>query len=317
MRLLVTGATGFLGAHLLQRLSGENVSVAILVRPGANAWRIEHLRPRLTEITGDLKEPRAFADAVREFAPEAVAHLAWSGVGNRHRNDLSQVEDNLFSSLELFKIAREAGCRVWLALGSQAEYGPLNARISEDAPTRPTTLYGAAKLSACVLSEQLCKQLDVRFVWLRLFSSYGPMDEPGWMIPHLILKLLARERPSLTKGTQRWDYIYAADVAEAIYLTLITPEASGVFNLGSGEAHTLRHIVERVRDLIDPSLPLGFGEVPFREDQVMHLEADIARLRALGWSARVPLEEGLAKTVEWYRDNWHRDNRDKLSDRSG
>jgi UDP-glucose 4-epimerase len=312
MRLLVTGATGFLGAHLLRRLAGEDAAVAILLRPRADAWRIEQLRPRLTEIVGDLNEPGSYADAVREFAPEALAHLAWAGVGNRRRNELSQVEENLFATLELLKVARDAGCRAWLGMGSQAEYGPLNARIGEDAPTRPTTLYGAAKLSACVLAEQLCRQFDMRFVWLRLFSSYGPMDDPGWMIPHLILKLLRRERPDLTEGTQRWDYVYAADVAEAIYLTLRNEGASGVFNLGSGEAEPLRAVVERVRDLIDPSLPLGFGEVPFREDQVMHLEADTARLCALGWSPRVGLAEGLAKTVEWYRDN-----RDKFGGRAG
>lgn len=313
MRLLVTGATGFLGAHLLQRLAGEeDASVAVLLRPGADAWRIEHLRPRLKEIVGDLKTPGSYAAAVREFAPDAVAHLAWSGVGNRYRNELSQVEDNLLATLELVQVAGEAGCRVWLGMGSQAEYGPLNARIDEESPTRPTTLYGAAKLSAGVLAGQLCRQADVRFVWLRLFSSYGPLDDPGWMIPSLILKLLRRERPSLTEGTQRWDYIYAADVAEAIHLTLRTPEASGVYNLGSGEAHSLRRVVESVRDLIDPSLPLGFGEVPFREDQVMHLEAETARLRALGWSPRVGLPEGLAKTVEWYRDN-----RDRFDARTG
>lgn len=308
MRLLVTGATGFLGAHLLQRLAGEDAQVAILLRPGSDAWRIESLRARVMEIVGDLKEPRSYTAAVEEFAPEAVAHLAWSGVGNRHRNELAQIEDNLFATLELLKVARAAGCRVWLGLGSQAEYGPANARINEDAPTRPTTLYGAAKLSACVLAEQLCKRFDVRFVWLRLFSSYGPLDDPGWMIPHLILSLLRRERPALTEGTQRWDYIYASDVAEAIQMALKSPEASGVFNLGSGEAERLRSIVERVRDLIDPSLPLGFGEAPFREDQVMHLEADTSRLRALGWRPRVGLAEGLARTVDWYRD--HRDRFD-------
>lgn len=312
MRLLITGATGFLGAHLLQRLAGEEASVATLVRPRSDGWRIARLRPRVTEIVGDLKEPRSYAAAVEEFAPDAVAHLAWSGVGNRHRNELSQVEENLFATLELLKVARDAGCRAWLGVGSQAEYGPANARLDEDAPTRPTTLYGASKLSACLLAERLCERFGMRFVWLRLFSSYGPMDDPGWMIPHLILSLLRRERPSLTEGTQRWDYIYATDVAEAIHLTLRKAEASGVFNLGSGEAERLRDIVERVRDLVDPSLPLGFGEVPFREDQVMHLQADTARLRALGWSPRVGLAEGLAKTVEWYRDN-----RDRFGDGAG
>jgi nucleoside-diphosphate-sugar epimerase len=191
----------------------------------------------------------------------------------------------------------------WLGLGSQAEYGPQSRPIDESAPTRPTTLYGAAKLSVCVTAERLCDGLGVRFAWLRLFSSYGPGDHPNWMIPYLIEKLLNGERPSLTAGEQLWDYIYAADAAAAIAAVARQTAATGVFNLGSGRAEPLRRIVERIRDGIDPRLPLGFGEIPYRPDQVMRLEADISRLRAAtGWAPRTPLETGLAKTIEWHRE---------------
>ncbi len=307
-RILLTGATGFLGAHLLRRLSvEENVRVAILVRPESNRWRIESLRGKLLEIEGNVRRPLEASAAIEEFAPETVLHLAWSGVGNRFRNDFSQVEDNLPGSLALLRLCHRAGCRHWIALGSQAEYGPLNNVISEDAPTRPTTLYGAAKLSAMLLSRQLCAQLGMRFVWLRVFSTYGPMDDAGWMIPQLILSLLKGERPALTEGTQRWDYLYAADAAEAIYRAAIVTDAEGIFNLGSGEAHTIQSIVKRIRDLVDPALPLGFGEVPFRPDQVMHLQADITRLKeAVGWSPATTLADGLAMTVKWYREHKER-----------
>src|SRR5205809_3338037 len=118
------------------------------------------------------------------------------------------------------------------------------------------------------------------------------------MIPYLIDALHHGERPALTLGEQSWDYIYVRDAAEAIYMAAAAGGASGAFNLGSGEAHTLRSVVERVRDLVDPSLPLGFGEVPYRPDQVMHLQADITRLKALtGWHPRTTLDEGLRWTV--------------------
>jgi UDP-glucose 4-epimerase len=155
-----------------------------------------------------------------------------------------------------------------------------------------------------MLTQRLCDLYDMRFVWLRLFSAYGPGDDPGWMIPYVILTLLRGERPALTAGEQRWDYLFVEDAAEAICRVSIRPDAQGVFNLGSGEAHTVRSIVELVRDLIDPDLPLGFGEVPYRPDQIMHLQAEILRLgEATGWSPQVGLDEGLRRTVDWYREN--------------
>jgi len=303
MHVLVTGATGFLGAYLLRRLSGEDVTVAILVRPQSDRWRIQDLCKNLVEIVGDLRYPQDIVKDIKAFGPDTVIHLAWFGVLNPYRNDLSQL-DNISYSISLLRVVYEAGCKTWIGLGSQAEYGPLNMRITENSPTRPSTLYGAAKLCTCLMSKYLCGHLDLRFVWLRLFSAYGPMDDPGWMIPSLILTLLRGERPALTEGAQRWDYLYVTDVVDAIFLSMITPNASGVFNLGSGKTYTVRSIAEQIRDLIDPELPLGFGEVPYRPDQVMHLEAEISRLRqATGWTPRINLQEGLRRTVEWFKEN--------------
>lgn len=141
----------------------------------------------------------------------------------------------------------------------------------------------------------------MRFAWLRLFSSYGPKDNPDWMIPYLIGALQRREKPALTLGEQQWDYLYVGDVAEAIYLTALSGTAEGVFNLGSGRVDALRRIIEYIRDLIEPTLPLGFGAVPYRPDQVMHLQSDITKLqRETGWKPRTNLQDGLKKTVDWY-----------------
>ncbi len=130
------------------------------------------------------------------------------------------------------------------------------------------------------------------------------MDDRNHMIPQVILTLLQGDKPSLTLGEQRWDYLYVEDAVEVIWRAATTSSAQGIFNLGSGEVHTIKSIVERVRDLIDPNLPLGFGEVPYRPDQIMHLQADISRLQSVtGWSPQVSLEEGLERTVAWFREN--------------
>jgi nucleoside-diphosphate-sugar epimerase len=304
MRCFVSGATGFIGSHLLQRLVAADIATAILIRSASNTWRIQDLLPRVVQIEGDLKDLSAAECEIKSFAPDTIIHLGWHGVGNRYRNDPLQIDYNIPSSSALLHLAHRIGVKTWIGLGSQAEYGPSNRQIGEETPTKPTTLYGVAKLCVCLIAQHLCSQFNMRFIWLRLFSSYGPMDEQGWLIPSIILSLLRGERPSLTEGVQRWDYLYVTDVAEAIYQVVVTPNAHGIFNLGSGQAHMVRSIAERIRDLIDPSAPLGFGEVLYRPHQIMHLQADLTRLQqATGWKPKIMLDEGLRHTVEWFREN--------------
>jgi UDP-glucose 4-epimerase len=304
-RILVTGATGFIGSRVTRLLLTEGHTVAVLMRPQSDTWRISDVLSRLTVLRTDLaglcEEPRA----IHEFAPEKVLHLAWIGVGNQDRNQPEQLS-NIRLSFELLRHATAAGCKVYVGLGSQAEYGPKGELLREDAACFPTTVYGAAKLCHCLEAEAFCRKHDVRFVWLRLFSSYGPGDDPSWMISYVTRSLLRGERPALTLGEQKWDFLYADDAAEAIVRAAESPLAQGVYNLGSGEAYPLRSVIEQIRDYIDPRLELGFGEVPYRADQVMWLQADISRLTAdSGWHPRTSIQDGLRRVVDWHASQLH------------
>jgi UDP-glucose 4-epimerase len=224
-------------------------------------------------------------------------------VANSERDAPSQAL-NIARTARLVVSARAVGGRVFLGVGSQAEYGPKSAAIGPGDTTLPTSLYGTCKLAAGRLAGELATQCDIRFVWLRLLSAYGPTDHPYWMIPGLIGTLLNGGKPILTASEQRWDFLHARDVARAVRLALEQSHARGVYVLGSGSAPSLRSTIETIRDLIDPALPLGFGEVPYRPDQVMLLQADVTRLEhELGWRAETGLPAGLAERVEWYRAN--------------
>jgi nucleoside-diphosphate-sugar epimerase len=305
MRIFVTGATGFLGSYLVADLLAGGHGVAVLVRPQSDTWRLRDLLPRLEVIGGSVADLSGLAPALRAFNPDAVAHLAWSGVAGADRNDPAQAR-NIVATVELAALAADAGVPVFVGAGSQAEYGRYDRAIVESDAAHPTTLYGMAKLAAGGMAGELAAQRGLRFAWLRVFSTYGPKDNPAWLIPSTVAKLRKERRMALTACEQRWGFLHAADAAAAFRAVIETPGAAGVFNLGSPDAPALRDMLMRLRDLVDPAAVLGFGEIPYRPDQVMHLQADVKRLAALGWAPQVDFAHGLRETVEWYVDNERR-----------
>lgn len=302
MKIFLTGASGFIGSFLLRKiLASQDCQVAVLLREAKKSWRISDLLDSTQVIEGDLRDPETYRQSLLDFQPNIIIHLAWAGVGGESRNSIDQWR-NVCDTLELIEVASRAGAYTFVGLGSQAEYGPVNNVIDEAFQVNPTTVYGAAKLAACQLGGAVAVRLGMRFSWLRLFSSYGPMDEPYWLLPYLINTMLAGEIPKLTACEQKWDYIYVDDVADAINAVMRSEEASGVFNLGSGSAALLKEIVEIVKDYVDADLNLIYGQVPYREDQVMHLEANVDRLSAVtGWAPKTSLNEGLLSTVNWWK----------------
>ncbi|WBL76461.1 NAD(P)-dependent oxidoreductase [Bradyrhizobium xenonodulans] len=299
MRIFVTGATGFLGSYVVTDLIDQGHDVAVLLRPGVRPWRLAAKLDRLTVIGGALDDLAALGSGLRSFRPDAVVHMAWRGVGNSDRNNKDQAR-NVVDTVDLVDLAADAGATIFVGAGSQAEYGPYDRAIVESDPPKPTTLYGIAKLASCLMAERRCAERKLRFVWLRIFSVYGPKDNDSWLIPSLIRTLRSNGHMALTGCEQRWGFLHARDAAAAVRLVLASPAAEGVYNLGSPEAPPLRETVTRLRDQIGAG-DLGFGEVPYRPDQVMVLAADVRRLEGLGWRPAVGLDQGLRETVAWSR----------------
>src|ERR1019366_552982 len=166
IRVLVTGAAGFVGSHLVRRLHSDGHSVAVILRESTRAWRIADILPDLAVIRADLSDLSSVHEQSRRFGPECAVHLAWQGVGNRQRNDVAQMA-NLRWSFEFLQLVHALGCRNYVALGSQAEYGPYSQAISEDFVPYPTTIYGVTKLCHCLQAEEFCRTHRMRFAWLR------------------------------------------------------------------------------------------------------------------------------------------------------
>lgn len=301
MRVFVTGASGFLGSYLVADLVNHGHEVAALVRQGSSTSRLQGLLSRITVVYGSLDDQSDLASALRQLQPEAVAHLAWRGVANSERNNPDQAR-NIVDATNLVKLAADAGATVFVGAGSQAEYGPYSRAIAPDDATNPTTVYGMAKLAAGRMVMKIAEDRGMRSAWLRIFSTYGAKDSEHWLIPSFILALAKGEKMQLTRGEQRWGFLHARDAAAALRLAITRPDGKGFFNLGHPDAPLLRDTLTKLRDLVNPSCDLAFGDIPYRHDQVMILQADIHRLEQLGWAPSVDLEEGLRETVNWYVD---------------
>lgn len=299
---VVTGPTGAIGIALCEKLLRENVTVYAVCRPGSSRIKDLPKAAALHVVECDAKELATLPQKMEGVSVDAFFHFAWAHTIGQGRNDMPAQIENIQSTIDAVRAAKALGCQVFLGAGSQAEYGRVEGLLKSDTPAFPENGYGMAKLCAGQMSRVEAKALDIDHVWIRILSVYGPHDGPMTMISGTIRKLLAGERPALTAGIQRWDYLYAGDAADAFYLAACHGRNGAVYPLGSGQAMPLKDYIIQMRDAIDPALPLGFGEVPYGPLQVMHLQADISALQAdTGFAPKTPFAEGIRRTMDWVK----------------
>ena len=299
---VVTGPTGAIGIALCEKLLRENVTVYAVCRPGSSRIKDLPKAEALHVVECDAKELATLPQKMEGVSVDAFFHFAWAHTIGQGRNDMPAQIENIQSTIDAVRAAKALGCRVFLGAGSQAEYGRVEGLLKSDTPAFPENGYGMAKLCAGQMSRVEAKALDIDHVWVRILSVYGPHDGPMTMISGTIRKLLAGERPALTAGIQRWDYLYAGDAADAFYLAACHGRNGAVYPLGSGQAMPLKDYIIQMRDAIDPALPLGLGEVPYGPLQVMHLQADISALQAdTGFVPKTPFAEGIRRTMDWVK----------------
>lgn len=296
---VITGPTGAVGTALCRLLAEKQITVYAVVRPESK--RAEHLK----EIDGVqiISCDAAKLSKLSGIEADAFFHLAWAKTTGQGRNDMPAQIDNIRYTIDAVHAASGLGCKVFIGAGSQAEYGRVNHALTPDTPCFPENGYGMAKLCAGQMSRTECEKLGIEHIWPRILSVYGPHDGMGSMVSSVIRTLLKGECPTLTAGEQIWDFLYADDAARALYLLALYGKSGAVYPLGSGQARSLKDYITMLRDAIDPSLLLGFGEIPYGDKQVMHLEADISALqRDTGFAPQTDFAAGIRKTIEWVRE---------------
>lgn len=289
---ILTGGTGFLGHWLLKELVKNDIFVYVIVRKNSKR------RERLEEISGieiielDMNEISSLPMYLK-YA-DVFYNLAWEG----ERNDFSRQMDNIEWSVNSMKVAHELGVKQFIMTGSQTEYGICNEKVDENSEVNPNTAYGACKLACYNILKTLSSQINLSFTWVRAFSVYGEGDNPNTLISYLFSCFNKGEVPKLTKGDQMWDFLYAEDAVNALYL-LGEKGKCGVYNLAFGESKPLKEFIIEARDLIRPNTKLNFSseKVP----NVVELQADINKIKSdLGWEPKISFKDGILKMRSEY-----------------
>lgn len=299
MRVLVTGASGFIGSHVVRNLVANGHEVTAVARPDSSLARIADIEQRV-DLVRWIPAPESPAVFPEGLSADVCIHLAWYAVPGSYLTAPENI-DSMVYSLRLLEALHAIACRHVVMIGTCAEYDTDVGYLREVGPTRPATLYAAAKLATALIGAQRASQLDIGFTWARIFYLYGPQEDPRRMLPSLIRAQLAGSEFEATAGDQVKDYLHVDDVASAI-CALALKQVAGTYNVCSGEPITVRQFMTMAAEIAGRPELIRFGAVRQRGWEPPFVCGDNQRLRATtGWAPRHALADGLADTIAWWK----------------
>jgi nucleoside-diphosphate-sugar epimerase len=306
-RVLVTGASGFIGSHLVRRLVDEGADVHALTSTVSAVYpvRLVELRERITLHEGNLIDRSAMDAVVDHVRPEYVFHLgAFTHVGKSWERVDECIQANVQGTVNLLQALARHRPRRFVYTGTSEIYGDIDVPFREDARVNPISPYSVSKYAG----ERFCRMFHQGYGWplvmLRPFNAYGPGQSPDRIIPEIIVRALRRQELKMTEGHQTREFNYVADIAEGFVLAGTTAAIDGqVINLGCGEEVSMREIARSVLAVMGDPIKPQFGALPERPTEIPRMFSDSTKARALlGWQPRHSLREGLEKTVAWYAE---------------
>lgn len=307
MRVVVTGATGFIGGAVIRQLLNDGHEVCAVMRPGSR--NLPYLMAKIpagkedwfTLIEMQMSEIERLPEAVSAHW-DAFIHMGWDGAGsdNRTKRDVQQL--NIVHSLAAVRTAAALGCSRFLFTGSQAEYGVYHHRITEDMACHPVSEYGKAKAEFANQAKNLCKMLKMEYIHTRIFSVYGPGDHP-WSLVNTCLKTW-RENGEMKLGecTQKWNFLYIEDAAAAL-IALLKTGKGGVYNVAGEDTRGLREYIEEMYTLCGSQGSFLYGERPQNAEGPADLMPDIRKIcEVTGWKPETSFAEGIYETLHSLRE---------------
>ena len=300
MKVLLTGASGFIGSHLARLLIASGQSVTAILKPSSSRWRIADLPASLRVLECDISDRAYLTDQLARDLPDVCIHLAWHGWSGPSLI----AEENLSSlaaSVEFLRAIADAGCPRFVGVGTCFEYDTAAGTLSESTPARPKDLYGVCKHSLWLAAQALSPIAKMDVAWARVFLVYGPFDDERRLVPSLALSLIRGEAARTTPGEQIRDIMHVEDAASAIW-AIARSRHTGEVNVASGVPVKVADIARCIGDIVGRPELLHIGALPYRASDPAVLVADTTVLRqTIGWAPRYDLAAGLDQTLAWWR----------------
>lgn len=310
MKIIMTGATSFVGAATVRELLRRGHTVTAIVRPASSKLQTildgneeALLTGRLLVTENDLSEPEKLLEKVT-MPQDVFCHFGWGGSGSAARTDQALQEKNLTTSLETIRTAKALGCRRFLFSGSQAEYGMHSDTITEETVCEPKSLYGEAKLAMRVRGEELCRQIGLQYIHTRIFSAYGPGDHPWTLVESCLDAFLNGKEMSLGACTQNWNFLYIDDLARGMAALCETEEekfqglANPVFNFGGAETKPLKEFVEEIHELCGGCGTSRYNTRGENAEGLINLMPSIEKMEAVtGWRPEIDFKTGISRMI--------------------
>ena len=306
-RIFITGGGGFIGSHLARRCLSLGARVAVLTIPKESCWRLSDLRDKLEIFEGSIIERDVPKKIVEEFQPHYVFHLAAAlerGLSFNLLDELYEVHVKGTSNL-LNALIGSKSIRRFIYTGTIEEYGVGKIPFLENQREITVSPYSLTKAMATKLVQYASREEKLPAVTVRLPLVYGPtQNTEKFMVPNLILSCMKDKETLLPPGEQNRDFIFVEDLIKSITDIAVARGVNGeIINLGSGKETSFKEAVLLIHKLVkNEANTLKFGAVPYRKNEIMRSLLDINKAkRIINWSPKTSLEDGLTKTVEWYR----------------
>lgn len=312
-KVIVTGANGFVGRHLLKKLLAEQVEVFAIVRKKIEMQELMDDYNNIKWIIGDLYyDTDAIIDSLRvngALQADCFYHLAWNGVAACDKNNYDEQIKNIEIGMNVIRVCKEIECIKFINLGTVGEYVSLDGLINEKWVPSPADIYGAVKVAVRNLLSVKASADNIDVINTILCSTYGEFRCDDNVISYTIKKLLKREKPQFGRLEQMWDFLYVDDVAYALYLIGEKGIGGKTYSIGSGTYRHLYEYIEMIRDMIDPDLPLGIGELGDKYQKVLNSCVDTFQLQKdTGFKPMFSFEEGISNTIAYFKEEQTNEN---------
>ena len=301
-RCLITGASGFVGANLARRLLREGHETHVFLRPEHQSWRLEEIASQLHVHPVDLTARDEVQRAVRRIRPEWVFHLAAYGAYSTQTGLSRMVDTNLMGCVSLLDACVETGPEAFVYTGSSSEYGYKDHAPREDEVLEPNSHYAITKAAATHYCQLVARRTGVNVVTVRLYSIYGPYEDPTRLIPTLILHGLRGTLPPLVSPATARDFVYVDDAVDALVsLAQKSKRPGAVYNLCTGTQTTLASVVETARKLLGLAVEPVWSSMARRSwDTDVWVGSPEALEKDIGWRSQTDFATGLRLTLEWF-----------------